>query len=101
MKKSNNTYNPVKVTPHPLQKIPVTKTMTKTNRQTKNGAVNPLNLAKNLPKHIEPIEYSRWAKLAFRDGLTEQEKKEKEDKKVLEDIEKIKSHPWVKVVEDR
>jgi hypothetical protein len=27
------------------------------------------------------------------------ERKEKEDKKVLEDIEKIKSHKWVKQIE--
>jgi hypothetical protein len=49
--------------------------------------------------------------LAFKDDLTGEEKKEKEaiervyrrlkeDPGIMEDIEKIKPHPWVRVVDD-
>ena len=92
--------------------------MTKPTRQTKYGIIIPQNLTKNLHKHLKPIEYDRWAKLAFSEDLTEEEAREKEDIErknlnivekiykelkeddgVMETIEQIKGHEWVKVVE--
>jgi len=74
-------------------------------------------------KHLKPINYDRWAELYWKKqiegNLTEEEQKEleklekeniktieevykalKEDVKTRELIEKIKSHEWVKVIED-
>jgi hypothetical protein len=73
-------------------------------------------------KHLKPINYDRWAELYWKkqlDGnLTSQEEKELEnlekeilktieevynslvyDKQIQKQIEKIKSHEWVKVIE--
>ena len=73
-------------------------------------------------KHLKPINYDRWAELYWKKqiegNLTEKEQKElerlekenmktvedvykaiKEDVKIKELIEKIKSHRWVKVIE--
>ena len=80
-------------------------------------------LAEAVSKHIKPVDYDRWSKLYWKKqiegNLTEEEQKEleevekenmktieevykalKEDVKVKGLIEKIKSHEWVKVIED-
>jgi len=79
-------------------------------------------LLEAISKHLKPINYDRWAELYWKKqikgNLTEQEQKEleklekenmqtvedvykalKEDVKIKELIEKIKSHRWVKVIE--
>ena len=79
-------------------------------------------LAEAVSKHLKPVDYDRWAELYWKKqiegNLTEQEQKEleklekenmqtvedvykaiKEDVKIKELIEKIKSHRWVKVIE--
>jgi len=79
-------------------------------------------LLEAVSKHLKPINYDRWAELYWKKqiegNLTEQEQKEleklekenmqtvedvykaiKEDVKIKELIEKIKSHRWVKVIE--
>ena len=79
-------------------------------------------LLEAVSKHLKPISYDRWAELYWKKqvegNLTEEEQKElekvekenmktivevykalKEDVKVKELIEKIKSHEWVKVIE--
>jgi len=80
------------------------------------------HLISTVLKHLKPINYDRWAELYWKKqingNLTEEEQKEleklekenmktvgevykalKEDVKVKELIEKIKSHEWVKVIE--
>jgi len=80
-------------------------------------------LLEAVSKHLKPINYDRWAELYWKKqiegNLTEEEQKEleklekeniktieevykalKEDVKTRELIEKIKSHEWVKVIED-
>jgi len=78
----------------------------------------PTNLAEKLAPHLEPINYDRWAELELREELTDEEMKEKQalekknltaiekvyqrledDKEIQAHIEKIKAHPWVRVVE--
>ena len=82
------------------------------------------NLLEEVSKHLNPINYDRWAELYWKKqmegNLTEEEQKElekvekenmkiivevykalKEDVKVKELIEKIKSHEWVKVIEGK
>ena len=79
-------------------------------------------LLEAVSKHLKPINYDRWAELYWKaqleGNLTEEEQKEleklekedmktieevykalKEDVKIKELIEKIKSHRWVKVIE--
>jgi len=79
-------------------------------------------LLEAVSKHLKPINYDRWAELYWKKllegNLTEEEQKEleklekenmktvvevykalKEDMKVRELIEKIKSHKWVKIIE--
>ena len=79
-------------------------------------------LLEEVSKHLKPIDYDRWAELYWKKqiegNLTEEEQKEleklekenmktveevykalKEDVKIKELIEKIKSHQWVKVIE--
>ena len=79
-------------------------------------------LLSSVSKYLKPISYDRWAELYWKKqiegNLTEEEQKEleklekenmktveevykalKEDVKVKELIEKIKSHEWVKVIE--
>jgi hypothetical protein len=74
-------------------------------------------------KHLKPINYDRWAEFYWRKwlegNLTEEEEEEleklekenfktvegvykllKEDKEVQNWIEKIKSHKWVKIIEE-
>jgi len=80
-------------------------------------------LAETVSEHFKPVDYDRWSKLYWKKqiegNLTEEEQKEleklekeniktieevykalKEDVKVKGLIEKIKSHEWVKVIED-
>ena len=79
-------------------------------------------LLEAVAKHLKPINYDRWAELYWKkqiEGLSEEEEKELEeleeknlrtveevyealrnDEEVQEWIEKIKSHPWVKVIEE-
>ncbi|MDW7776748.1 MAG: TaqI-like C-terminal specificity domain-containing protein [Methanosarcinales archaeon] len=78
----------------------------------------PTDLAAKLTPHLEPINYDRWAELEFKDQLTDEEMKEKQalekknlaaiekvyqrlsnDKEIQAQIERIKAHPWVRVVE--
>ena len=79
-------------------------------------------LAEAGSKHLKPINYNRWVELYWKKqiegNLTEGEQKEfeklekenmetvgevykalKEDVKIKELIEKIKSHEWVRVIE--
>ena len=81
-------------------------------------------LLEAVSKHLKPINYDRWSELYWKKqiegNLTEREEKEfeklekeniktvegvykalKEDVKIKELIEKIKSHEWVKVIEGK
>ena len=75
-----------------------------------------------MAKHLKPINYDRWAELYWKkqiEGLSEEEEKElkeleeknlrtveevyqalRNDTEVQVWIEKIKSHEWVKVIEE-
>lgn len=79
-------------------------------------------LLEAVSKHLKPINYDRWSELYWKkqleNKLTHEEEKElnniekenlktikeivekiKNDNKIMELIEKIKSHPWVRVIE--
>ena len=79
-------------------------------------------LLKAVAKHLRPIDYDRWAELYWKKqiegGLSEEEERElreleeknlktieevyrelSEDEEVKKWVEKIKSHPWVRVIE--
>ena len=81
-------------------------------------------LLEEVSKHLNPINYDRWAELYWKKQLegelSREEEKElkhleeenmrtirevynnlKKDKEVKEWIEKIKSHPWVKEIEEK
>ena len=83
---------------------------------------NDYTLLKLIEPYLRPINYDRWSELYWKKQLgkklSEKEEKElkkleeenlriiekvvekiKNDKKIMEQIEKIKSHPWVKVIE--
>lgn len=76
------------------------------------------NFSELIAHHLEPINFNRWAEPEYKDELTEDGKKEKnaleekniatiekvyqrlrDDKEIQAQIEKIKAHPWVRVVE--
>jgi len=89
---------------------------TPTSKLTADGI--PTDFAKKVASHLEQINYDRWAELELREELTDEEMKEKQalekknlaaiekvyqrledDKEIQAHIEKIKAHPWVRVVE--
>jgi len=96
-------------------------------RKTLHSAANPkfaadgipTDLADKLAPHLEPIDYHPWAQLEFKDELTVAEKKEKQalevrnmaviekvyhclkdDYEIQAQIEVIKAHPCVRVVDE-